>query len=95
MYLANLAVTDERRENMLNIMKKANAMLNKVFTGLSVVLLAVVIVATALSGLYQIYYECILIWNRRSSQIRICMDEYDGSQPVCQKPWTCSRLRFE
>ena len=33
---------------MLNIMKKANAMLNKVFTGLSVVLLAVVIVATAL-----------------------------------------------
>ena len=48
MYLANLAVTDERRENMLNIMKKANAMLNKVFTGLSVALLAVVIVATAL-----------------------------------------------
>ena len=33
---------------MLNIMKKANAMLNKVFTGLSVALLAVVIVATAL-----------------------------------------------
>ena len=51
MYLANLAVTDERRENMLNIMKKANAMLNKVFTGLSVVLLAVVIVATALQSL--------------------------------------------
>ena len=33
---------------MLNIMKKANAILNKVFTGLSVALLAVVIVATAL-----------------------------------------------
>ena len=33
---------------MQNIIKKADALLNKAFTGLSVILLAVVIVATAL-----------------------------------------------